>query len=153
MKRSAFSEKLLLEEVALAAKTVKEACRGLSISSLIQMIRIQIGMSQKILSQRAGIPQSTVSRIEKGDKNANLSTLNKIFHVLSCDLVVVPMLTESIDSIRRRQARKQVTNRMRYLKGTMSLEEQLPDSKLLAELQKQEEERLLRGPGSKLWEQ
>lgn len=62
------------------------------------------------------------------------------------------MLLESIDSIRRKQARKQAENHIRYLKGTMSLEKQQPDSKLLEELLKQEEERLLRGPGSKLWE-
>ncbi|NGX50255.1 MAG: hypothetical protein K1060chlam2_00096 [Chlamydiae bacterium] len=147
------SEKLLIEEVMQVARKAKESSRGLSIGPLIKMIRTQLRMSQKILSRRAGVPQSTVSRIENGEKNANLFTLNKILHALFCDLVVVPMLVESVDAIRRRQARKQAENHMRYLKGTMNLEEQEPDSKLVRELLTQEEDRLLQGPGSELWEE
>lgn len=152
MKRFISSEKLLVEEVAQAAGKAREASRGLSIGALIKMIRVQIGMSQKILSHRAGIPQSTVSRIERGGKDANVSTLQKILRALSCELIVIPMLTESVDAIRRRQARKKAESHVRYLKGTMSLEKQEPDAKLLEELFKQEEHRLLHGPSSELWE-
>ncbi len=153
MTKFTFSERLLIEEVAESAKKTKESSKGLNIGPLIKMIRHQLGMSQIILSKRAGVPQSTISRIEKGDKDVNLSTLNKISHALSCGLLVLPMLVESIETIRRRQAHKQAKNHIRYLKGTMNLEKQEPDIKLIHALLREEENRLLQGPGSKLWKE
>ena len=43
--------------------------------------------------------------------------------------------------------------RVQYLKGTMNLEDQQPDSTFIQELLKQEEESLLKGPNSQLWEE
>ena len=79
--------------------------------------------------------------------------MNKILGAISCDLVIVPLLQDSIDAIRRKQARKMAEKQVRYLKGTMNLEDQQPDSRFIAELIKQEEERLLQGPNSKLWDE
>ena len=152
MRRFLSSEKLLLEEITHAARKMKEVSRGLAIGSLIKMIRVQLGMSQKVLSRRAGLPQSTISRIEKKERGVNLSTLNKVLGALCCELLIVPMLLEPIDVIRRKQARKKAEKQIRYLKGTMNLEAQQPDSRMLEELVKQEEERLLQGAGSELWE-
>jgi transcriptional regulator with XRE-family HTH domain len=112
MRRFISSEKLLIEEVTQVAEKTKKIARGLSIGALIRMIRIQLGMSQKVLAKQACIPQSTISRIEKGAKDANLSTLNKILEALSCDLVMVPMLRKPIDVIRRKQARKLADNNL-----------------------------------------
>lgn len=151
MKRFVSSEKLLVEELAEIAKNTKEMSKGLNIGALIRMIRLQLGMSQAVLSRRANILQSTISRIENGGKDLNLSSLNKILKALSCDLVIVPLLLEPIDTIRRRQAKKQAKRRIDYLKGTMGLEKQEPDEKLVKELLLQEENRLLHGGGSELW--
>lgn len=151
MKFSSPSEKLLIEEVTQAAHKTKTAVRGLSISALIKSIRLQLGLSQKASAKRAKVPQSTISRIEQKGRDVNLSTLNKILSAISCDLVVVPLLQDSIEAIRRKQARKMAEKQVRYLRGTMNLEEQQPDSRFTAELIKQEEERLLQGPNSKLW--
>lgn len=153
MKPFSPSEKLLIEEIMQAAQKTRIAARGLTIGALIKSIRVQLGMSQKALSKRAGVPQSTISRIEQEERDANLSTLNKILCAISCDLVIVPLLQDSIDSIRRKQARKMAEKQVRYLKGTMNLEDQQPDSRFIAELIKQEEERLLQGPNSKLWDE
>ncbi len=147
------SEKLLIEEITEAAQKTRVKVRGLTIGALIKSIRIQLGMSQKALAKRAGVPQSTISRIEQKERDANLSTLNKILSAISCDLVIVPLLKDSIDIIRRKQARKMAEKQVRYLKGTMNLEDQQPDSKFIEELIKQEEERLLQGPNSKLWDE
>jgi transcriptional regulator with XRE-family HTH domain len=152
MKRFISSEKLLIEEVTQSAEKTRKISRGLPIGSLIKMIRTQLGMSQKNVAKRARVPQSTIARIEKGEKDANLSTLNRILEALFCDLVTVPVLRESIETIRRKQARKLAEIHIRYLKGTMSLEAQQPDSRLLEEILKQEEDRLLQGKGSELWE-
>lgn len=153
MKFYSTSEQLLIEEITQAAQKLRAAARGLTIGSLIKSIRSQLGMSQKALASRAGVPQSTVSRIEQGRKDTSLSTLNKVLLALSCDLVVVPVLQDSVDVIRRRQAKKIAEKQVRYLKGTMNLEGQQPDSRFIDELIKQEEERLLHGPNAKLWEE
>lgn len=153
MKSYSPSEKLLIEEIMQAAQKTRVAVRGLAIGALIKSIRVQLGMSQKTLAKRAGVPQSTISRIEQEEREANLSTLNKILGAISCDLVIVPLLQDSIDAIRRKQARKMAEKQVRYLEGTMNLEDQQPDSRFIAELIKQEEERLLQGPNSKLWDE
>lgn len=153
MKSFSPSEKLLIEEIMQAAQKTRVAVRGLTIGVLIKSIRIQLGMSQKALAKRAGVPQSTISRIEQEERDANLSTLNKILGAISCDLVIVPLLQDSVDAIRRKQARKMAEKQVRYLKGTMNLEDQQPDSRFIAELIKQEEERLMQGPNSKLWDE
>jgi transcriptional regulator with XRE-family HTH domain len=153
MKSFSLSEKLLIEEITQTAQKTRVAVRGLTIGALIKSIRVQLGMSQKALAKRAGVPQSTISRIEQEERDANLSTLNKILAAISCDLVIVPLLQDSVDAIRRKQARKMAEKQVRYLKGTMNLEDQQPDSRFIAELIKQEEERLLQGPNSKLWDE
>lgn len=153
MKFFSTSEKLLIEEIMQTAHQTRIVVRGLGIGALIKSIRLQLGISQKVLAKRAGVPQSTVSRIEQEEKDANLSTLHKILGAISCDLVIVPLLQDSIDAIRRKQARKIAEKQIRYLKGTMNLEDQQPDSRFLEELIKQEEERLLQGPNSKLWDE
>ena len=153
MKSFSTSEKLLIEEVMQSLQKVRTTVRGLTIGALIKSIRVQLGMSQKALAKRAGVPQSTVSRIEQGQRNMSLSTLNKVLGAISCDLVIVPLLRNSIDAIRRTQARKRAEKQIRYLKGTMNLEDQQPDSRFIEELVKQEEENLLHGPNAKLWEE
>lgn len=151
MKTYSLSEKLLIEEIMQAAQKARVATRGLKIGALIKSIRKQLGMSQKALAGRAGVPQSTISRIEQEERDANLATLNKILAAISCDLVIIPLLQDSIEAIRRKQARKMAEKQVRYLKGTMNLEDQQPDAKFIEELIKQEEERLLQGPNAKLW--
>jgi transcriptional regulator with XRE-family HTH domain len=151
MKPYSPSEKLFIEEIMNAAQQLKRTTRGLSIGSLIKSIRIQLGMSQKALALRAGVPQSTVSRIEKGQSDLAMSSLNKLLSALSCDLIIAPLLHDSIDNIRQRQAKKLAEKQVKYLTGTMNLEEQQPDHRFIEEMLKQEEERLLHGPKAKLW--
>ncbi|MFI0436087.1 MAG: helix-turn-helix domain-containing protein [Parachlamydiaceae bacterium] len=153
MKHQSSAEKILIQEVVDESKKLKLATRGLSIGSLIKLIRQHMGMSQKTLAKRAGVPQSTVSRIEQGQRDVSLSTLTKILDALSCDLVISPVLRESIEMSRRRQARKMAEKRIHYLKGTMNLEDQQPDAQFTQTLLLEEEARLLQGPDYKLWEE
>ena len=146
------SEKILLDEITRAAGEAKAACRNQAIGKLIKLIRIQLGMTQKTLAKRAKLPQPMISHVERG-REATFSTLEKILDALCCDLVIVPMLRESIDTIRHRQARKIAEKQMRYLRGTMSLEKQKPDARLIEELLKQEEEHLLHDTKIDLWEE
>lgn len=152
MRHNSTAEKLLIQEIAQAAAKLKVVARGLNIGHLIKAVRQQLGMSQKVLALRAGLPQSTVSRIEQGQRDASLSTLTKILEALSCDLAIVPILKEPIDTIRRKQARRIARQRVYYLKGTMNLEEQQPDEPFIEALLQEEENRLLQGPSRILWE-
>jgi predicted DNA-binding mobile mystery protein A len=150
MKAHFISQKLLIEEVRISAQNLKIKTRGMTIGPFIKFIRNQLGMSQKILSQRAGVPQSTISRIEQ-QKDTSLSTLSKILNAMCCDLIIVPVPKDSIDNIRRKQARKIAERQIKYLKGTMNLEDQQPDSKFIDELLKHEEEQLLKDRNAQLW--
>lgn len=148
-----FSEQILIEEIAQEGAKASQAARGLSPGALIRMIRKQIGMPQEVLAQRAKVPQSTISRIEKEQVDPSLATLRSILKALECDLVVLPVLRESIGVIRRKQARKKAEVKVQYLMGTMHLEQQEPDKKFMDALLKQEEEKLLKGPNSSLWKE
>ena len=147
------SERLFLEEVNEASQKLQNAIKGLSIGTLIKSIRTQLGMSQAALAKLSHVPQPTVSRIEQGKQGISLSTLKKVLAALSCDLVIAPVMQDSIDTLRRRQARKMAEKQMRYLQGTMNLEDQQPDARFTEALLKQEEERLLQGPHTRLWEE
>lgn len=151
MKKTFKSEKLVLQEITAYGNHIRHLLRGLSIGQFIGMIRKQLGMSQKILAARAKIPSSTLSRVEQVKGAPNLTTLKKILDALSCDLLLIPILRESIDIQRRKQARRIAEKQIRYLKGTMSLEEQEPDPHFLEELRKEKEEELLHSK-AKLWE-
>lgn len=153
MKKQTVSKKLLIEEVRRASKKMKASMKGLSIGALTKAIRKQLGMSQEVLAKRAKVTQTTISRVEKAEKDISVSTLQKILRELSCELLLVPLLLESLDSIRRKQARKVAEKHMKYLKGTMNLEQQQPDPRFIQELLKQEEERLLQGSSIQLWEE
>jgi len=151
MKQSSPSEKLFVEEVSAAAQKLKETNRGLPIGNLIKIIRTQLGMSQNILAKRAGVPQSTISRIEQGQSDTTISTLTKLLQALSCDLVIAPLLHYPIDTLKKNQAKKQAEKQLSYIIGTMNLEEQQPDQKFIEELLKREKEKFLQGPSTKLW--
>jgi transcriptional regulator with XRE-family HTH domain len=152
MKSRSLAEKLLIQEIGQASQKMRVALKGLSIGTLIKFLRTQLGMSQKILANRAKVPQSTISRIELSRGNTSLSTLRKVLGALSCDLVIAPLLQDSIDRLRQKQARKIAEKHVNYLKGTMHLENQQPDFRFVKELLRQEEERLLQGSGARLWE-
>ncbi len=148
-----FSELLLIEEIAKEGAKAAQAARGLTPGALIKMIRKQIGLPQIVLARIAKVPQSTISRIEKGQGDPSLATLRRILEALQCDLVLLPILREPIHTIRRRQARKKAEAKVQYLLGTMHLEEQEPDKKFTDALLLQEEEKLLKGTNSTLWEE
>ncbi len=153
MKNTSTAEKIFIDNVSKAATSLQQATRGLSIGEFIKIIRQQLKMSQQALAKRAKTPQSTISRIEQGQKDASQATLLKILEALSCELVIAPKLREPIDTIRHKQATKVAKKHTRYLQGTMNLEEQEPDTQLLQKLTQEEEHELLQKGGTKLWDE
>ena len=144
------SEKIIINEVATAGYELRRVLKGLTLGELIAMIRNQLKMSQRVLAKRAKVPQSTISNLEKSKKQPNLATLKKVFQALFCDLLIIPVMDESIENLLLQQARKKAEKRVRYLRGSMNLEKQEPDAKFIEELIKNETEEIVRS--SKLWD-
>jgi transcriptional regulator with XRE-family HTH domain len=61
-----------------------------AIAAKIQSARKEKGLSQRTLSKKVGIPQSHLSKIEKGLVDLQLSTLIEIARTLELEPVLVP---------------------------------------------------------------
>ena len=152
MRKKNITESIFLDGNSESAKLLQQGMRGVVIGQFIKLIRSHLGMSQRALADRSEVPQSMISKVESNKVEPTLSTLRRILDALSCDLVIAPVLRKSIDAIRRDQAKSITEQRMRYLRGTMSLEKQEPSKKFMKRLAEQKEDELLQDSGSKLWE-
>lgn len=56
----------------------------------IKALRAQKGFSQAELGQKLGLPQSHISKIEKGGADPRLSTVADMARLLDAELVLVP---------------------------------------------------------------
>jgi len=151
MKKGKKSEKLLLEQIVDAGRTLLQNQRGLGIGQLIALIRKQLTMSQRALAKRSGVPQSTISKIESEYLQPNVSTLHKILSSLGCNLLITAVPRISFEEIRQRQATTKAKKRVEYLQGTMSLEKQTPNKNLLKEMIAEETKKLLESSSPDLW--
>lgn len=74
---------------------------------LLKKARDRAGMTQRSLAARAGVPQSTVGRIETGTIEPRIDTLLRLLHASGHDLELARLLGEGVDrgQIRERLAR------------------------------------------------
>lgn len=121
--------------------------------AIVRLVRLGLGMTQRQLAKRAGMPHSTIVRIEKGDVRPNEDTLRKIFAAMECDLAFIPVPRfESIEMLLRKRAKRIAEKRVQYLEGTMALEQQKPDKKWRDLLVESEIKELMKSP-SILWDE
>lgn len=113
-------------------------------------MRDRLSMSQRQLAKLAGIAQSTVTRIENEDIKPNQNTLRKIFSAMGCDLALLPIPYQNLDSFLYEKAKKIAEARINYLESTTALENQKPDKKWREFALQNEIESLLKNP-SELW--
>ncbi|OGN61262.1 MAG: hypothetical protein A3F40_02915 [Chlamydiae bacterium RIFCSPHIGHO2_12_FULL_27_8] len=137
------SEKLLLFEIFKITKNLQKIQLGISFGKLILLIRNQLRMSQRALAKRSKVYQSTISRIESGALNPNTDTLIKLFEALFCNLVISACPNEDFEKIKIKQAYRQAEKKVKYLLGTMALEEQKPDADFIREQIEEEKNKLL----------
>jgi ribosome-binding protein aMBF1 (putative translation factor) len=64
------------------------AKRGYELGQAVRARRLEIGMSQTELAERAGMTQSAVSRLEAGGSVPTIGVLERLAAALSADLVV-----------------------------------------------------------------
>ena len=76
----------IIEEIVQAIKTARQ----------------DKGLSQRALSAKAGIPQSHISKIEKGNVNIKISTLIELARALDLEVTLVPRkVVPAVKSISR----------------------------------------------------
>lgn len=132
-------EKLLLDTLFQVADFYQSRLQKISIKSMITLLRKRLRMSQRVLAKRAKIPQATLSRIESGKTKPNVTTLEKIFKALFCDIALIALPACDFDQIVRQQIHLVAKKRVQYLKGTMALELQQPKDEVIQELILREE--------------
>ena len=77
----------------------------MSASRLLRLARRRSGLSQRALALAAGIPQSTVARIELGQLSPRTDTLERLLRAAGASLTTEPVLGIGID---RTQIRERV---------------------------------------------
>jgi transcriptional regulator with XRE-family HTH domain len=70
---------------------------------LLRKARNRAGLSQRSLAAKAGVPQSTVGRIETGAIEPRIDTLLRILHASGHDLELGPRLGEGVDRAQIRE--------------------------------------------------
>lgn len=60
------------------------------LGSIVRRYRKNNGMSQGVLGAKASLRQATISSIEKGERDASLTTIMDILAALDLELVVRP---------------------------------------------------------------
>lgn len=126
---------------------------SMPIHFVIKILRQGLGMTQAQLARRAKLAQSHVARIELGRFDFQLSTLQKIFQALGCNVLVFPRFKKKIAEIIAERARETAIKKIARVSGTMALEKQLPDQKMTRELIRGEAERLENSRSSEIWEE
>lgn len=64
---------------------------------MLRMARRRAGLSQRELARRAGVPQPTVSRIERGRMSPSLDTLGPLIEACGMELEVVERPGAGVD--------------------------------------------------------
>jgi transcriptional regulator with XRE-family HTH domain len=70
---------------------------------LLRYARHRSGLSQRALAERAGVPQSTVGRIEAGHVEPSTATLEQLLRAAGHGLTVEPALGAGVDRTQIRE--------------------------------------------------
>ncbi len=119
---------------------------------LLRIIRKRLRMTQQQLAKRAKLPQSTIARIESGKISPSYETLQKVFHALHCSITLLLVPEALPDTLLKKQALAAAKKRVKYVAGTMALEDQLPSNKTLKDMLRDEQKKLLDSETTKIWD-
>ena len=127
--------------------------RHLSPKDWIRLLRNYLRMTQAELAKRANITQANLVAIESGKSDPRVSTLQRIYRGLSCNLSVEPRPQKPLEEILRGRARAIALKRLKKTMGTMALEEQAPEKEMFKKLLEKRTNDILYNPREKLWRQ
>ena len=114
----------------------------------IRLLRTYLRMTQAELAKRANITQANLAAIESGKTDPRLSTLQRIYNGLSCNLHFEPRPQKPLDEVLRGRARALAFKR---LNESMALEEQAPEKEIFKKLLEKRTEEILHDPRERLW--
>ena len=129
-----------------------ETMEGLGPHVVIRAIRNALRMTQAQLAKRAGMPQSHLAKIETGKVDVQLSTLRKIFKAMFCELVMLPKFRKPPQRAVAERIKEVARKRVAHVTGTMVSEGQRPGDKMVRDLIRSEEKRLMGIPSSGIWD-
>ncbi len=70
-------------------KAYSEEMVRLRLAKQIRELRISHKMTQQVVAQKAGMPQSVIARIETGDRGISVDTLGRLAHTLGKEVQLV----------------------------------------------------------------
>jgi len=116
-------------------------------------VRRALGMSSKDLADRMGVHDSRVPRLESDEvKNkVTLLTLERAAQAMDCRLVYLLVPNGSFEDIVQRRASKLATHRVSKTSRNMALEGQLPDPKILSDIESDLVDEYLVDPPRDFW--
>lgn len=80
----------LIEHVAQAAFSIPNAWSRTPPGDRLRLLRRRLGLSQRILAEKAGVDASIIGDLERG-ADGRLSTWNRVFDVLGYQAVFLPL--------------------------------------------------------------
>jgi transcriptional regulator with XRE-family HTH domain len=117
----------------------------------LELRRQQLGMSKKSLAKRSGVSQATVNRILSGkEASPTLPNIQAIATALGAGLQIGPV--QDVHEFRKSQAQAKAKRLVRMVQGTMALEAQAVESRIIEQLVEQTMCELMAGPQRKLWD-
>ena len=117
----------------------------------IRLLRNYLRMTQAELAQRAKITQANLVAIESGKVDPRVSTLQRIYKGLYCNLTGEPRPRKPLEEILRGRARAVALQRLKKTMGTMALEGQAPEKEMFKKLLEKRTDEILRDPRERLW--
>ena len=83
---------------------------------MVRSARRRVGLTQRQLAEKAGVPQSTVGRIESGVTDPRSETLIRLLRACGEDLEALPRIGMGVDRSLAREL-LEVTSEWRIVKG------------------------------------
>lgn len=147
------SSRKAMDHLVSCGKKVPEATKEFAPHVVIRMIRNALHMTQAQLAKRAGMPQSHLAKIETGKVDVQLSTLRRILRAMYCEAIVLPKFLKLPQDVLAERIKEVARRKIARVSGTMALEKQLPDDRMIRALIRSEEERLISRPSAEIWEE
>ena len=150
MKKKPFT---IVDDIALSKLRVDSSFEGQNLKpkDWVRLVRIYLRMTQAELAERANITKANLIAIESGKADPRVTTLQRIYKGLSCNLSVEPVLQKPLDEILRGRARTLALKRLKKTMGTMALEEQAPAKEIFKKLLEKRTDEIRRDPRERLW--
>ena len=143
----------IVDDIALSNLQVDPSSedQNLKAGDWIRLLRNYLRMTQTELAKRANITQPNLVAIESGKVDPRVSTLQRIYKGLSCNLSIEPRPRKTLEEILRDRARAVALKRLKKTMGTMALEDQAPEKEIFKKLLEKRTDEILRDPRERLW--